>query len=237
MLSAYAVTGKTWPIMNNCVNNIKVEQEFLTGVYETNYHQAHFSSPPIIVPIQKRHTTFPHSFCQTIKITDNVSKLSSHSIYSCETMVLWPLWPGVSCSYLMRHCREVIIKASVSSQLELGWLWLHVLYSPSKLPWWCSGWHLLLCPLSRLLFFSAAHQISGALASSLCLAVIVSLGFILPPQITFPESKLPFPIFQSVLALHFTGSISSLRRKSGQLAACENFQWFPKRDSRENFGT
>lgn len=161
----------------------------------------------------------PHSFCQSIKIIDNVSKLNSCSIYRCETMALWSLWPGFSCSDLMRHSREVIIKAFESSRLELGWLWLHVLCSPSELPWWCSGWHLLLCPLSRLLFSSTAQQISRALASSLYLLSVwhwcmLSLGFVLLPQIAFPESKLPFVICQSVLALHFIGSISSAWEKN-----------------------
>lgn len=109
----------------------------------------------------------PHSFFQTVKIIDNVSKMSSCSIYSCKTTVSWSLWPSFSFYDLMRHSREVIIKAFESIRIELGWLWLHVLCSPSELPWWC--WHLLLCPLSRLLFFLTAKQISGALASSLCL--------------------------------------------------------------------
>lgn len=72
----------------------------------------------------------------------------------------------------------------------------------------------LLMPIEQTLILLNSSAISVALASSFCLLSVwqwymVSLGFILLPQIAFPESNLPFPIFQSVLALHFIGSISS----------------------------
>lgn len=143
------MTVKAWPPRANCLNNSEV------GSCCT-IRRAH-DSPAFTGPNKQNHAMSPHSFYQTIKISDNVSKLSSQSIYSYEPMVPWPLWPGFSCSDLMRHSRDIIIKTFKYSQLELGLLWLHVLCIPSELPW-CHGWHFFLCPLSRLLFFSTAQQ-------------------------------------------------------------------------------
>lgn len=70
--SALAVTVEAWTPRVNCQTTESLDA-VVARSYAIHCHQAHDSSPANIGSTKQRHAMSPYSFCQTVKIIDNVS--------------------------------------------------------------------------------------------------------------------------------------------------------------------